>query len=85
MNHYWVTFESGKSWCCDGENEFDATRVAEHVAGAKIKEIAELPYPALPILWQYVHPVTGSVPAFCYKPDECAGRRSCPRNPCCDD
>lgn len=92
MNSYWITFTDGTEGCCSGENESDAKRIAEHltgktVSGGKYKDFAAkvLPYPALPIIWQYSHPVVGKCPTFCYTPRECAGKTSCPKRPACSE
>lgn len=92
MNTFWLTFTDGSKGCCQGSNEFDAKMIAEKltgktVAGGKYKDIEAkpLPYPANPIIWQLDHPCHGKTPAFCYKPNQCAGRTSCPQNRSCTD
>lgn len=90
MQAYWLTFTDGSKGCCEGESEYDAKRIAEHltgktVAGGKYQDIVaeKLPYPAKPVIWQLDHPIHGKCPEFCYKPEECKGRGACPRNPSC--
>ena len=46
----------------------------------KVKTIETLPYPAVPVLDQ-----RSNCPAFCWNPNTCQGRTSCPRRRSCDD
>lgn len=92
MNGYWLKFTDGSSGYCEGESEFDAKRIAEKltgkiVAGGKYTDIAaqSLPYPANPVIWQLDHPVSGKCPAFCFSPEQCAGRTCCPKNYSCTE
>lgn len=36
MKAYWLTFTDGTSACCEGESEYDALRIAQHVSGKKV-------------------------------------------------
>ena len=92
MESYWITFEDGSKACCQGQSAYDAKTIAAHVSGKKVKENGDiygptgaeiLPYPASPIIWEFDHPAHGKTPHFCYKPEQCKGKRSCPHNPCC--
>jgi hypothetical protein len=92
MKGFWVTFTDGSKGYCQGGSEFDAKQIAEKltgktVAGGKYKDIAavSLPYPATPVIWQLDHPVNGKCPAFCYRPEECKGRSSCPQRRACTE
>lgn len=92
MIAYWLTFTDGSQACCEGQNEFDAKRIAEHftkkkVAGGDYNDIAamRLPYPANPCIWQLDHPVTGKCPLFCGSPVGCAGHGACPRDYACSN
>jgi len=92
MRSFWLEFTDGSEGCCEGENEYDAKRIAEHLTGKKVKggdfkDIAAkpLPYPATPVIWQHDHPVVGKCPPFCFQPRQCAGKTSCPRPRACDD
>ena len=92
MRAFWLTFTDGSEACCEGQNEYDAKRIAEHftgktVAGGKYENIEAkpLPYPANPIIWAFEHPISGRTPTFCFTPKECVGRSSCPRNRACND
>lgn len=92
MQTFWLTFTDGSRACCQGVNEYDAKTIAEKltgktVAGGKYKDIAAktLPYPAHPCIWQLNHPVRGECPLFCTRPDECAGKTSCPQRYSCTE
>ena len=77
MNSYWVKFTNGTAGCVDAESEEAALRWAgESIASsAKI-----LPYPAVPRL-----KVEVNCPAFCYDPENCCGRTSCPKRYACSE
>jgi hypothetical protein len=83
MNGYWMTFEDGTSGYCEGLYESDAILIASHIKRKKVVNSALLPYPAKPVIWQFDHPVMGKCPAFCYDPNNCAGRGSCPKPYAC--
>lgn len=92
MKSFWLTFTDGSEACCEGQNEYDAKIIAEKftgktVAGGKYRDIAakELPYPATPVIWQFDHPVNGKCPTFCFRPKQCAGSSSCPRDRACTE
>lgn len=92
MRGFWLTFTDGSKGYCEGGNEYDAKRIAEHltgktVAGGKFKDIAaeSLPYPANPVIWQLDHPVSGKCPAFCFRPEQCKGNTACPQNYSCTE
>ena len=92
MQAYWITFEDGSTGCCEGQSAYDAKYIATKLTGKKVKDDGDkygptgaevLPYPAKPLIWQFEHPVHGKTPDFCWKPEQCKGKSSCPRNPCC--
>ncbi|KKK86738.1 hypothetical protein LCGC14_2760240 [marine sediment metagenome] len=92
MQSYWLTFTDGSVGCCEGQGEYDAKRIAEHVtgktvAGGKYSDIAAevLPYPANPIIWQFNHPISGVTPTFCHRPETCKGRGACPESRSCTE
>lgn len=92
MKGFWLTFTDGSKGYCQGDSEYDAKTIAEKltgktVAGGNYKDIAAkpLPYPANPVIWQLDHPVSGKCPAFCFKPNECAGSSCCPQNYSCTE
>ena len=91
MQGFWIKFTDGTDGYCEGGSAYDAVAIAEKLTG-KIAvvgdnkyqpDIKTLPYPAKPIIWQLDHPVHGKCPDFCYRPRECCGNTSCPRNPSC--
>ena len=83
MQAYWVEFKNGGAGCVEAENVEAAIEIAKTVKGGEVEKCSALPYPAMPRLNEYVHPKHGVCPPFCYTPNECKGRMSCPRNPCC--
>lgn len=93
MRAYWITFTDGTSVCCEGQSEYDAGKIAEHVTGKTVKDlkyqdnefVRGLPYPCNPRVWAFEHPIHGHHPTFCMHGDKCAGRGSCPRERACDD
>ena len=96
MQSYWVEFTDGTAGCCDGQRPIDALGIAEHVTGKKVKVklnadrfkpegVSTLPYPALPTIWGFDHPVYGRCPTFCYTPEECKGQSCCLKSHACDD
>jgi len=92
MKGFWLTFTDGSKGYCEGSGDFDAKQIAEKltgktVAGGKYRDIAAktLPYPANPIIWQLDHPVSGKCPAFCYRPNECAGETTCRQARACTE
>ena len=92
MKSFWLEFTDGSKACCEGASDYDAKIIAEKVTGKKVKggdfkDIAakELPYPATPVIWQLDHPAHGKCPTFCYSPNTCAGRSSCPKDYACSE
>jgi hypothetical protein len=92
MNGYWLTFTDGSHGYCQGSNAYDAKKIAEKLTGKKVaggeyKDIsaAALPYPASPVIWQLDHPVSGKCPEFCYSPEKCCGKTSCPQKYSCTE
>jgi hypothetical protein len=93
MQGYWIKFTDGSAGYCEGQNAFDAVGIAEKLTGKTAivgenkyqPKLDTLPYPATPIIWQFDHPTHGKCPAFCYSPEQCNGRTSCPKDHACDD
>jgi len=75
---YWVKFSDRKPGCIEAATKDDAMLLAEEFGKPISAEI--LPYPASPQLGP-----TYGCPAFCWKPEECKGRTSCPRRFACSD
>ena len=93
MQGFWLTFTDGSHGYCEGVNAYDAVQIAEKLTGKTAvvgdnkyePDVPKLPYPANPVIWQLDHPVNGKCPAFCYRPNDCAGRTSCPQNRACTE
>lgn len=83
MNTYWIIFKDGTKGCCEGFNENHAKAIATKLKEKEVAEVQKLPYPASPAIWQFDDPVHGEIPHFCFQPDKCAGKSSCPRSPDC--
>lgn len=85
MQSYWLTFKGHAAGCVDAESEYDAKLIGKHFTKVDVETCRTLPYPASPRISAYVHPVHGKCPSFCYSPEKCAGRTSCPGNRSCVD
>lgn len=85
MTPFWITFEDNTKACCEGTNNHHAEIIAAHLTGKKVTNSQRLPYPAVPLIWQFNDPVTGSCPPFCYTPNECAGASCCRKNISCSE
>lgn len=91
MHGFWIKFTDGSRGYCEGQNAYDAACIAEHLTGKTVDggpkkyepKLDGLPYPANPIIWQLDHPIHGKTPPFCYQPDTCCGRTSCPQRRSC--
>ena len=79
MNPYWIKFETGPSGCVEAANEEEALKLASQITGRKAVKAETLPYPATPRL----NPSPDSMPSFCWDPENCKGRRSCPKHISC--
>lgn len=85
MQSYWLTFIGRAAGCVQAESEYDAKLIGKHVGKAEVATCRILPYPAMPRLSSYIHPVYGETPSFCYSPEKCAGKTSCPSNRSCTE
>ncbi len=78
MTPFWIKFEGRSSACVEADNKESALAIAaEHgkpIAGDVI------PYPATPRLGEQ-----SKCPPFCYSPESCKGRSSCPQNYACSE
>lgn len=63
--------------CVEAENPIEAANILKPAVATEIKE---LPYPADP----RVGPQS-DCPSFCWQPNACAGRSSCPRQYACSE
>lgn len=82
---WWVKFNDGKSACVDAKDEGHAIQLGSELSGKQAVSADRLPYPATPRLNANRHPKFGMCPAFCYRPDQCKGRTSCPQNYACSE
>lgn len=80
---YWATFDRRGPGCVEALNESDAKAEAEKKTGEAPVSCEKLPYPAEPRLNHYVDARVGVCPSFCYNPNLCKGRGSCPNGPAC--
>lgn len=79
---YWVEFEDGSKGCVEfGIGTEIPKNLTEIAFRKKVKTIDNLPYPASPRLG----PSKSSCPSFCYSPEECKGRSSCPKGRACSE
>lgn len=94
MQGFWLKFTDDSKGYCEGTSAYDVVRIAEKLTGKRViinsenkyqPKLQTLPYPANPIIWQFEHPIDGKCPPFCFRPDECAGRGSCPQSHSCTD
>ena len=63
----------------------ECIKLAEELRGDKVTQIRRLPYPAMPRLTNHVQPTGDVTPAFCYRPEQCAGNTSCRQRRSCTD
>lgn len=77
---FWVVFTNGQSVCVEAADEESAAQIATKETGHEVRSTKCLPYPASPRVGPTSH-----CPSFCWNPDQCAGKRSCPRARACDD
>ncbi len=93
---WWVNFTDGSAGCVEFPKGLSPMKRAEFIEelptanGRKVQEIRPLPYPANPRLNRPDIFGTdgvnyGPCPSFCHRPNECAGKSSCPRSPSCVD
>lgn len=80
MNSYWIKFSSGYPACVDAKNEAEARVKAAELSKREVAEVYTLPYPAEPRLNQ-----DSGCPPFCYSPQQCKGKTSCPKSYACSE
>ncbi|WP_417615378.1 hypothetical protein [Parasphingorhabdus sp.] len=97
---FWVKFETGEPGCVEVEFEKMnglspkeqtslVIETAERETGRKVVSVDRIPYPASPRLVKVYYEIKPGVkeacPSFCYSPEQCKGRSSCPKNySCCE-
>ncbi len=85
MKTFYIKLESGTTASCQGESAMDAKSIAKAITGKNVIEVWNLPYPSANCLWKHDHPVYGQTPSFCYEPEDCKGRTSCPKRYACTE
>lgn len=97
MQAYWLKFTDGSEGHCEGQNAYDAVKIAEHFTGKTVDlgdfkykpeesgSVKTLPYPTRGMIWQFEHPIHGKTPTFCLGKAECRGRGSCPQSYSCSN
>lgn len=77
MSPYWVRFVNGSACTVNAENEIEAGEIA--LQRGDVRDVRRLPYPATP------EHNPQKCPAFCYAPEQCAGRTACPQRHSCTE
>ncbi|MEY5061649.1 MAG: hypothetical protein RIS45_1570 [Planctomycetota bacterium] len=85
MTDYWVHFEGRKPACITAKSEQDAMREASDLTGFVAVSAQRLPYPAEPRLNKVARGAYGPTPSFCFRPEQCVGRGSCPQRYSCTE
>lgn len=80
LHPFWLEFSNREPACIMAPTEVDAVRDAKEM-GLHVVASFPLPYPATPRLDSF----TSHYWSFCYRPERCKGRLSCPNNPCCTE
>lgn len=88
MSAFWVTFSNHHSMCVEGRTA-EAVRDRASTVG-EISAVDRLPYPANPRKephekYELADGTSHTIPAFCFRPTECKGHTSCPRNYSCTE
>ncbi len=78
MSIYWAEFVNRPAACVQANDRGDAAIVA--LEFGEVIRVRSLPYAALPMLNEKWHTVP-----FCYSPETCAGKTSCPKSRSCVD
>ena len=87
MPSYWIKFKDRAPGCVEADDE-TAAMVAARVAtiGLPISAMI-LPYPAEPRLITKMYKDSRgheyNIPSFCFTPEQCCGKTSCPRRHSC--
>lgn len=77
---WWIVYFDGTQGTLKASSKDEAMAKAKAIHPKKqLRECNKLPYPATPYLEPIDHP------AFCYSPNACKGRSSCPRSYACSE
>lgn len=80
MSSYWVEWVDGTSGCMEAKTQVAALEKAV-AHKADVKSVMSLPYPAEPRIGEW----ESGCPSFCYSPNQCKGRTTCPKSYSCVD
>ncbi len=75
---WWVKFSARSPVCVEAIDEHAARGKAAGETGCIPTSVERLPYPAEPRVGD-----RSECPSFCYRPQDCVGRTSCPTAPSC--
>lgn len=79
MSFYWIQFIDRSGGTVRAKDKDDAVAKVTLMTGKVIVAADVLPYPASPALEELNHP------AFCFSPETCRGRTSCPKRIACSE
>jgi hypothetical protein len=79
MTPYWLVFLGREAACVESSSEIEARILGEQLTKRDVVGIWPLPYPAEPRLG------ASTTPSFCFQPETCKGRTSCPRRHSCTE
>jgi hypothetical protein len=79
MRFFWMKFRGHTPGSVGAKDEEEAKTIVKEATGCEVTACDELPYPANPQLNN-----TGW-PSFCYDPEHCKGRTSCPKGHACSE
>lgn len=82
---FWVRFTKGKPACVEAQDADAAKAEAEKLSGRAVARVDRLPYPCEPRLNKHLQPHGSVTPSFCFRPDQCCGRTSCPQRYSCTE
>lgn len=80
--NFWVKFKDGSAGYVEADSAEIAMAVGKEKTGKEAKSAERIPYPASPIIYQSAG---DPCPPFCYTPNECVGRSSCPHRYACSE
>lgn len=85
MKSFWLKFNERGPGCVEAKNEQAAAAIAKEITGFDASSVQDLPYPANPRINKHIDLKYGECPSFCFAPNQCAGRTSCPQRYSCTE
>lgn len=89
MPAYWLENGSKAIGCVEADSEEEAKKIAKEKTGIDATGCSRIPYPSTPRLNEKVHKDSKGkeyvTPSFCYRPEQCKGRSSCPQDYACTE